>query len=51
MSSETLLPEEVQNQLSFLARRGFLELNLKRQGDNYFTFYSITMRGKLFIKG
>jgi hypothetical protein len=51
MSSETLVPEEVQNQLNFLVRRGFLEPNLKRQGDSYFTFYSITMRGKLFIKG
>jgi hypothetical protein len=51
MSSETLLPEEVENQLNILVGRRYLAPILKRQSDTYFTFYSITMRGKLFIKG
>lgn len=50
MSSETLLPEDVTNQSNTLVRHGYLDPRLKRQGDYYFTFYSITMKGKLFIK-
>ncbi len=51
MSSETMLPEDVANQLKILVGRGLLDWTLKRQGETYSTFYTITMRGKLLIKG
>jgi hypothetical protein len=50
-ASETLSPEDVHNQLNVLVKHGFLKQELEHQNGEYTTFFSITSRGTLFVKG